>query len=76
MLPNITNDLLHILSILESIEKLSGYKKGYSDAEEFFEAADQLPFNASLSLLVNIGETSGKTSKDLRDKHADIPWKQ
>ena len=76
MLPNITSDLLHILNILESIGKLSGYKKGYSDAEEFFEASDQLPFNASLSLLVNIGEASGKTSKELRDKHAYIPWKQ
>ena len=75
MSPNITNDLLYILSILESIGKLSEYTKGYSDAEEFFEVADQMPFNASLSLLVNIGEASGKTSKELRDKHTDIPWK-
>jgi len=75
MSPNIANDLLYILSILESIGKLSEYTKGYSDAEEFFEAANQMPFNASLSLLVNIGEASGKMSKELREKHVNIPWK-
>ncbi|ADO84566.1 HepT-like ribonuclease domain-containing protein [Ilyobacter polytropus] len=75
MSPNIANDLLYILSILESIGKLSEYTKGYSDAEEFFEVVNQMPFNASLSLLVNIGEASGKMSKELREKHVNIPWK-
>jgi uncharacterized protein with HEPN domain len=75
MSPNIANNLLYILSILESIGKLSEYTKGYSNAEEFFEAANQMPFNASLSLLVNIGEASGKMSKELREKHVNIPWK-
>ncbi|MGL4934496.1 MAG: HepT-like ribonuclease domain-containing protein [Cetobacterium sp.] len=75
MLQNITNDLLYVLSILESIGKLQKYSNDYDDPEIFFDANDQMPFNASLSLLVNIGEASGKISKELKDKNLDIPWK-
>lgn len=75
MLQNITNDLLYVLSILESIGKLEKYTKQYEDPEVFFDAEDQMPFNASLSLLVNIGEASGKISKELKEKNTDIPWR-
>ncbi|MGL4568186.1 MAG: HepT-like ribonuclease domain-containing protein [Fusobacteriaceae bacterium] len=75
MLQDITNDLLYVLSILESIGKLSVYTGNYSDPEVFFDADDQMPFNASLSLLINIGEASGKISDELKEKNRAIPWK-
>ncbi|MGL4403497.1 MAG: HepT-like ribonuclease domain-containing protein [Fusobacteriaceae bacterium] len=75
MLQDITNDLLYVLSILESIGKLSKYTGKYTDPEVFFDAEDQMPFNASLSLLINLGEASGKISKELKSKNKNIPWK-
>lgn len=75
MLQNITNDLLHVLNILESIGKLLKYTDSYNNAEIFFDATDQMPFNASLSLLINIGESSRKISKELKIKSQNIPWK-
>lgn len=75
MLQDITNDLLYVLSILESIGKLSKYTGNYTDPEVFFDAEDQMPFNASLSLLINLGEASGKISKELKGKNKNIPWK-
>ena len=75
MLENTANDLLYILSILESIGKIEKYSKSYDDAENFFDAQDQMPFNATLSLLINIGEVSGKTTEKIRGKYREIPWK-
>ena len=62
MLRNIANDLLYLLSILESIGKILKYTEKYSEPELFFESDDQIQFNASLLLLANIGEASGKIS--------------
>ena len=75
MLRNIANDLLYLLSILESIGKILKYTEKYSEPELFFESDDQIQFNASLLLLANIGEASGKISDELKNKHNKIPWK-
>lgn len=40
MLENTANDLLYILSILESVGKIEKYSKLYDDAEFFFDAQD------------------------------------
>ncbi|MGL5901069.1 MAG: hypothetical protein ACRCZO_00145 [Cetobacterium sp.] len=40
MLQNITNDLLYVLNILESIGKLQKYSNYYDDSEIFFDAND------------------------------------
>lgn len=45
MLPNIKNDMMYLLNILESIKKIEIYSKKFSDAEEFFEENNQLNFN-------------------------------
>ena len=42
MLPGIKNDLMYLLNILESIEKVIQYSKDCSDAEAFYEHNDQL----------------------------------
>lgn len=75
MLADIKNDLLHLLNILESIEKIIIYTDGCESAEQFYEKNDQLNFNASLNLLANIGEIIGKVSDLLKQKYQDIPWK-
>jgi uncharacterized protein with HEPN domain len=76
MLPSIKNDLMYLLNILESIEKILLYSKDCSDAEEFFELNDQLNYNASLNLLANIGENIGKVSEELKQTYTKIEWKQ
>lgn len=72
MLPGIKNDLMYLLNILESIEKILLYSKDCNDAETFYELNDQLNFNASLNLFANIGEVSD----ELKQKYPDIDWKQ
>lgn len=67
MLAKPENDLFHLLSILESIGKINHYLKDVESAEEFIEKDDQLYFNATLTLLANIGETFGKISKESQE---------
>jgi uncharacterized protein with HEPN domain len=50
MLPQIKNDLLYLLNILESIEKINLYIGDIDNAEDFYYANDQLNFNATLNL--------------------------
>lgn len=64
----------YILTILESIEKIYIYTRGFKTAEEFYETNEQLNFNASQILLLVIGEESKKISKDLKEEHPSIPW--
>ncbi|MBA1335371.1 MAG: Uncharacterized protein HPY66_0993 [Firmicutes bacterium] len=74
MLPNIKNDLMYLLNILESIEKILLYSKDCTAAEEFYEMNDQLNFNASLNLFANIGENIGKLSDELKQAYCDVDW--
>ena len=68
------DDLLYLLNILESVEKITLYAKDANDAESFYLLNDQLNFNAVLTLLANIGETVGSLSQSLRENHPEIPW--
>ena len=76
MLPDIRNDLMYLLNIIESIEKILLYSKNCSNAEAFYEMNDQLNFNASLNLFATIGENIGKISDKLKQVYSDIDWKQ
>ena len=53
MLKDKNNDLLHLLSVIESIEKIKAYSHALETAEDFFEYNEQLNFNATLTLLMN-----------------------
>ncbi len=75
MLTNIKNDLMYLLNILESIEKIELYSNDFNDAENFYLFADQLNFNAALNLFANIGENIGKLSEELKNKNQSIPWR-
>ncbi|AYQ33022.1 DUF86 domain-containing protein [Runella sp. SP2] len=73
---NRSRDLLPLLVMLESVEKILLYAKGFQTAKDFLWADDQLRFNASLLLLSNIGENSGKISEITRSTYPAFPWKQ
>ncbi len=68
------NDLVFLLTVLESIGKIDLYSADFTDPVEFYQAQDQLNFNASLLLIANIGEQCGKIS-DLTRNKCNIDWK-
>ena len=74
MLPQIKNDLLYLLNILESIEKIYLYVGTITDAENFYYANDQLNFNATLNLFANLGENAGKISEELKIETSHMKW--
>ncbi len=74
MLAEIQNDLLYLLNILESIEKIKIYSDETGTAEDFYYANDQINFNATLNLLANIGENVKKISVQLKEKKPDVQW--
>lgn len=76
MQPAIKNDLVYLLRILESIEKIQIYSNQFTEPEEFFSANEQQNFNATLALLLNICEQSSKLSKQLTETYQQIKWKE
>jgi uncharacterized protein with HEPN domain len=65
---------LYILSILESIEKIKIYTRDYSDADQFYEADYQRDFNASLNLLIAIGEDVKNLEESVKEKAPSTDW--
>jgi uncharacterized protein with HEPN domain len=76
MLKDKNNDLLYLLSIIESVEKVLLYSKDIKTAISFFEINEQINFNATLTLLMHTGETVGKLSDDLLEKSPEILWEK
>ena len=74
MQPHLKNDLLYLLRILESTEKIMLFSGPFDNPAEFFTANDQLEFNACLSLLTQIGEQSNKLSPMLIAKYKEVDW--
>ena len=69
-----SKDLLYLLRILEAVEKIILYSKEYKTAEEFLFKNDQKDYNASLLLLIHIGEQSVKVSNETKKRFPDIKW--
>ena len=76
MLPGIKNDLMYLLNILESIEKINLYAVDCTDAESFYQKNEQMNFNATLNLLANVGENICKLSDELKQHYKDVAWSQ
>ncbi len=68
-------NLLYILTILEAVEKVLIYTKSFTNAEEFYKNQDQLQFNATVNLLIAIGEESKKIDGNLKSKSEEVNWK-
>ena len=72
MLREKKNDLFHLLNILESIGKIEKYVGSISNADDFINANDQLNYNATLTLLANLGESFGKLSDETQNELNEI----
>ena len=67
-------NLTYILTILEAIEKIFIYSNDFEDEEDFYHANKQLNFNASVNLLIAIGEENKKIDENLKVSK-EINWK-
>ena len=70
----LNKNLLYLLTLLEAIEKIRLYTQDFSSSEIFFEANAQKEFNATLNLLIAIGEETKKLGADLKSKAPEINW--
>jgi uncharacterized protein with HEPN domain len=68
-------NIVFILTILESIEKIKIYTHHFNDADEFYSSDDQLQFNAVLKLLSVIGEECNKIDSGLMQDSEKIDWR-
>lgn len=74
MQPHLKNDLLFLLRILESSEKIILYTDEFNEAMDFFDYKNQMTFNACLNLLAQIGEQANKLSTTLVGRHKEPDW--
>lgn len=70
-------NIIYILGILESIEKIFIYANGFLNAESLLESNDQKEFNAIYNLLLFISETvKNKINPKLLNQFKTIPWNE
>jgi uncharacterized protein with HEPN domain len=74
MLEKTGGDLAPIIDILKNIKKLSALAENYNNSTEFYNSMDNLTFQNSLELLINIGVASKRISNAMKEKHPKIPW--
>lgn len=67
-------NFLYLFTILECIEKSKIYSNGFNSADEFYENTDQKEYNATLNLLIAIGEEAKKIDENLRSS-TRTDWK-
>ncbi len=65
-------NLLYLLRVLEAIERILPYPKEYNTAEEFLFTNHQKDYNASLLLMMQIGEQVAKISNITKHKFPEI----
>lgn len=67
-------NLIFILTMLEAIEKIFLYSEDLENADELYDANEQMNFNACQTLLLAISEESKKIDIELKAKISDIAW--
>jgi uncharacterized protein with HEPN domain len=65
-------DRLNILSIIESIEKIFEYTKGYEDADQFYQ--NSRDFDAVLMNFIIVGEMVNRLSEKFLEDQRQINW--
>lgn len=66
----------YIMTTLEAIEEIFLYARDFNNPDHFFEANEQMNFNASQILLLVIGEEVKKINNELKNEHETIPWSE
>jgi len=69
-----SKNIIHIVTMLEAIEKIFLYSLEFDDDEEFYDANRQLNFNAVVNLLIAIGEENKKIDINLKQSKT-VNWK-
>lgn len=69
-----SRNILYLVSAIAAAEKAIHYTQQFTSALEFLEANDQMPFNATITLLIAIGEEVKKTDKQLLQTNPSMEW--
>ena len=67
-------NILYLVSAIAAAEKAMHYSQKFTTALEFLEANEQVYFNASITLLIAIGEEVKKIDKQLLQSEPRIEW--
>jgi uncharacterized protein with HEPN domain len=67
-------NILYIVSAIAAAEKAIHYSQKFTTALEFLEASEQVYFNATITLLIAIGEEVKKIDKQLLQSEPSIEW--
>ena len=67
-------NILYLVSAIAAAEKAMHYSQKFKTALEFLEADEQVYFNASITLLIAIGEEVKKIDKQLLQSMPSIEW--
>ena len=70
----LNKDYYILLSIIETIEKIIRYTKGYHSAEELY--GNDRDFDAAMMNFIVIGEAVGKLTDTLKAEHKQIDWQK
>ncbi len=67
-------NILYLVSAIAAAEKAMHYSQKFTTALEFLEADEQVYFNASITLLIAIGEEVKKIDRQLLQSEPNIEW--
>jgi uncharacterized protein with HEPN domain len=67
-------NILYLVSATAAAEKAMYYCQNFTTASEFLRAGEQVYFNATITLLIAIGEEVKKLNKQLLELQPNIEW--
>ena len=69
-----SNTLIHLEALIESIDKIKQYSSDFNDSEEFYH--DSKSFDATMMQFVVIGETISRLDENFKNTQNQIPWQK
>jgi len=69
-----SNTLIHLEALIESINKIKQYSSDFNDSEEFYH--DSKSFDATMMQFVVIGETISRLNENFKNTQNQIPWQK
>ncbi|OQX58233.1 MAG: hypothetical protein B5M52_05825 [Helicobacteraceae bacterium 4484_230] len=67
-----SNTILNLSALIESIDKIERYSKEFSSADDFYH--DDKSFDAVMMQFIVVGETISRLDDAFKEKHANTPW--